>query len=465
MPEPRTTPTADMTELGTSGLRRSGGTISDEFLRALRGKRGRQVYREMADNDPIIGSLLFAIERLMAGLDWRVDPAGDEPAAIEQADFIDQALDDMSASWDSTLGEVLSMLPFGFAPLEIVYKRRIGPDQTDASSRSKYTDGRIGWRKWSLRSQDTVDKWLFDDDGGIAGLEQNDPSAGAVGAVAIPIEKLLLFRTTTMRSNPEGRSVLRNSYRSWYFKRRIEEYEAIGIERDLAGLPVAHVPPDYLSKDANDAKKAVLQSIVDIVQNVKRNEQEGMVFPRVYDEHGNSLFEFELLSTGGTRQFDTDEIIGRHDQRIAMTVLADFILLGHESTGTYALGQSKMDLFSQAIASWGTAICEVVNQHAIPRLLRLNGMDLTLAPTLAIGDVGHVDLTVLAEFVATASGVGALTIDEGLEQYLRQVANLPEIDWDTVREMEQVEVDDDLEDAETDEVAPVVDDTEQVDAG
>jgi len=447
MPEPSTRVSASMEELGSTGLRRSHGRIIDEFLRPLRGKQGRLVYREMSDNDPIVGALLFGIERLMAGLDWRIDPASDAPVAIEQADFVESALHDMSSSWDSTLGEILSMLPQGFAPLEVVYKRRIGPEERKPSRRSKFTDARIGWRKLTLRGQDTVEEWLFDEDGGIDGLRQNDPSI-AGGSVSIPIEKLLLFRTTTARSNPEGRSVLRNAYRPWYFKRRIEEFESIGIERDLAGLPVAHVPPDYLARDAPKHKKAILAAIVDIVQNVKRNEQEGVVFPRVYDETGHSLFELELLSTGGQRQFDTDSIIGRHDQRIAMTVLADFILLGHEATGTYALGQSKVDLFTQAIASWATGICEVVNAHAIPRLLRLNGMDLTLAPTLEIGDVSHVDLEQLAQFVAVAAGVGALTIDDGLEQYLRQVANLPAIDPATQRELDKEEDDDEDTDQE-----------------
>ena len=39
--------------------------------------------------------------------------------------------------------------------------------------------------------------------------------------------------------NPEGRSILRNAYFSWYFEKKIAEIEGIGIARDLAGLPRA----------------------------------------------------------------------------------------------------------------------------------------------------------------------------------------------------------------------------------
>ena len=49
----------DLTEIGGTGLRRTGGTVYEEFLVALRGRRGAKVYREMSENDPVIGSILY----------------------------------------------------------------------------------------------------------------------------------------------------------------------------------------------------------------------------------------------------------------------------------------------------------------------------------------------------------------------------------------------------------------------
>ena len=63
-------PKPDLNELGTTGLRRSGGFITEEFLNALRGRRGLLVYREMADNDPVIGSILYSIEKVILRLEW-----------------------------------------------------------------------------------------------------------------------------------------------------------------------------------------------------------------------------------------------------------------------------------------------------------------------------------------------------------------------------------------------------------
>lgn len=417
----------DLSEIGSSGLKRAGGFVQEEFLPALTGRQGVKVYREMADNEAVIGAMLLAVEKVVLGLDWRFDPSDpDDKVAEEQAEFVDGCLHDMSHSWGATLSDILTMNTFGWEWSEILYKKRVGPDQTDPRRRSKFTDGKVGWRKFAHRNQETLFKWVFDDEGGIQAMVQMDPyNTVGNGEVVIPIDKSLLFRTTTRGGNPEGRSLLRNVYRSWYFKKRIEEIEAIGVERDLAGLPVAYVPPDYLSKNATDDQKAVLAAITDIVQNVKRNEQEGVVFPRIYDENGNLLFLLELLSTGGTRSFDTDKIVSRYDQRMAMALLADWLLLGHEQVGSKSLGVSKMDLWSMIVDAIASSIAEVINQNAIPRLLKLNGMDLTKAPTLTYGEVSHVDLAALADYVDKLVSAGAIMPDPDLEEFLRETANLP----------------------------------------
>ena len=205
----------DLKELGSTGLRRSGGTVYEEFLTTLRGIRGARIYREMADNDPTVGSMLFAIEKVITRLEWRIDPYTDDsadgeitPEDKEIAAFIDSCLHDMSDSWDSTLSQMLSMLVFGYSYHEIVYKYRKG-DVKDPTRKSKHDDGKIGWRKLPIRAQETLFRWEIDEDGGIQAMVQVDPSTG--GTHIIPIEKALLFRTTTQKNNPEGRSILRNA--------------------------------------------------------------------------------------------------------------------------------------------------------------------------------------------------------------------------------------------------------------
>ena len=417
----------DFMEIGSSGLHQFGGEIQQDFLRQLRGKQAFANFREMADNDPVVGAMLHAIEMLIRAVDWSVEPAADDDErAIAEAEFVSSCLADMSTSWVDTLAAIMGFLVYGYSYHEIVYKRRQGFTK-DPRTRSKFKDGRIGWRKLPTRSQETIDRWELDSNGGIRGAYQVDPNSVKKGVTFLPIEKCLLFRTTSKLNNPQGRSILRNAFVPWYYKRRIQEIEAIGIERDLAGLPVALVPPQLLSNAATAEERAALDAIKQIVRNVKRDEQEGIVFPLAYDpETGNPAYDLKLLSTGGRRQFDTDAIIGRYDQRIAMTVLADFLLLGHENVGSQALSVSKVDLFVRSLDAYLSEIAEVFNNHAIPRLMRLNGVDEALSPTLTWSTPKSVDLAAIGSFVTSLAQAGApLFPDENLEGYLRGIAGLP----------------------------------------
>lgn len=411
-------------ELGTTGLKRWAGTVDEEFLRELQGPRGVKAYREMNDNDPIVGAITFAIDMLLRGVTWRVEPASDETEDVEHAEFLKSCRDDMSTTWPDTISEILSFLRFGWSYHEIVYKRRLGPNR-DPSRNSRFNDGRIGWRKFPIRAQETLDEWVFDDNGGIQAMAQNAPPT--FERRVIPIDKALLFRTTTFKNNPEGKSILRNAYRPWYFKRNIETIEGIGIERDLAGLPKARAPWEWFHASATDDQKAALQALKDVVRNIRRDEQESLVIPGMYDDKGNLLLDVELMSTGGRRQFDTDAIVARYDQRIAMVVLADFILLGHENVGSQSLGGSKIDLFRKALTAWLGVIASTFNRHAVPRLFALNGLSPAELPRLVPGDVSDVDLDGLGEYLEHLSKAGMpLFPDEGLEAHLRDVGGLPE---------------------------------------
>ncbi len=413
-------------EIGSTGLVQYGGLVREDFLAALQGRRRYATYREMANNHPVIGAILHAVEMLIRGAEWTVEPKDpDDQQSVDRAEFVATCMNDMSHTWQDTLSSILSMLTFGFSYNEIVYKRRSGPGK-DPTTRSAHNDGMIGWRKMPIRDQNTILKWVFDDAGGIQGAIQLDPYAHNQGEVLLPIEKCLLFRTSTKRNNPEGRSILRNAFVSWYYQSKISEIEAIGIERDLAGMPVALVPPHLLSDNATAQEVAALTEIKKIVRNIRRDEQEGIVYPLAYDpETGNLAYDLKLLSTGGRRQFDTNQIINRYDQRIAMTILADFILLGHDKVGTQALSVSKIQLFSDSLATWLDTIADVFNRHAIPRLMRLNGIDEGDSPRLQYTPPRNVDIGVIADFVSKLAGVGVIVPDDALGDHLLNLAGLP----------------------------------------
>lgn len=414
-------PSPDLKELGSTGLRYFSGRLDEEFLNSLQGERGRQVFREMADNDPVVGAILFAVDMLMRRVKWEV-----VGGSSEDNDFLSSCMDDMSNPWTDVISEVMSMLVFGWSWHEIVYKKRVGPKESSSSFRSRYTDGKIGWRKIPGRAQETLWLWEFDDEGGVKGMWQR--AFPDLELRYMPIEKSLLFRTTFKKNNPEGKSILRNSYRPWNLKKHIENIEAIGIERDLAGLPIALVPPQILSSSATAEERTIRNELEKIVKNVRQDEQAGIIFPMAYDELGKPLYEFKLLSSAGKRQFDTNAIIGRYDQRIAMSVLADFVLLGHETHGSFSLSSDKTDLFATALGTWLDHIQDVFNSFAVPRLFELNGVNTEELPKIKHGDIESPDLTVLGDLIGKLSSAGMpLFPDKALENKIRDLADLPKV--------------------------------------
>lgn len=411
-------------EIGRIGQRRYGGMVYEEYLPELRGKHGIAVFHEMSENDDIVGALLFAIKMLVRQAKWNVEPGGITAKDKEAAEFVESCMDDMQSTWTNTVSEILSFLTYGWSFHEIVYKRRMGR-RKDSRISSKHDDGLIGWKKLPIRAQESLYQWEYDNEDNLLGMTQMP--APSFQTYTIPINKALLFRTESYKENPEGRSILRNAYRPWYFKRRIQEIEGIGIERDLAGLPVIHGPDGLDLWDENVEENVKIRAgLESMVRSIRRDEMEGVVLP-----HG---FELELLSSGGSRQFDTNVTIDRYDTRIAMTALADFIILGHQKVGSFALSSDKTELFAVAIGTFLDAICETFNSQGIPPLIDINGAHfagITDYPKMVHGDIEDADIQKLAAFIKDMAGIGVLVPDDGLEDFIRRAGHLPERASDT----------------------------------
>jgi hypothetical protein len=399
-------------EYGSAGLRAFSGWVREEFLQQLVGRQGAQKYREMQDNSPVVGALMFAINATMRKVEWRVEAAGSdeaEPAgeAKEAADFIDSCKDDMTHTWSDLVSENLSMLGYGYAPHEICYKKRDGRDPgmdpDDPGKRlpkSQYKDGLIGWRKIPLRGQDTVLKWFFDKNGEILGMTQL-PWVGPM--VDLPIEKMLLFRPSIHKNNPEGRSILRTAYLPYYFVKRMQEQESIVAER-MGGIPVLYIPSSvFENAKANDANAiAALATYKKITTNVRIDEQMGIVLPSdpwpgaAGQVSSQKMFEFKLEAPQGRGigAFEFDKTITRYNTNIMTSVMADFLTLGHEARGTQSLAVSKVDMFFQAIEGYLNGCSDIYNRYAIPRLWELNGFDFDNMPKivqLRVADVASRD--------------------------------------------------------------------------
>lgn len=400
--------------LGSSGLEYSAGYVQEEFLRELRWPWAADIYREMASNDAVVGAILYLAEMLTRKVEWSTKGKTDSAEDTAAAQFLTECMNDMDQSWNDTISEVISMFTYGFSFHEIVYKIRRGPDEKDPKYHSEYTDGKIGWRNLPGRSQHSLVNWEFDERGMATAFVQKGWKNA--NPVTIPFERGLLFRTTANRNNPEGRSLLRNAYRSWYFKRRIEEIEGIGVERDLAGLPVLEAPEglDIWNDDIPNVPQ-IRQNAEALVRGVRRDAEEGVLLPPGW--------KLTLLSSGSSRQFDTNAIINRYDNRIAITMLSDLVLIGSNSTGSFALAEAKQSMLGLALEAQLENISTTFNKTAVPKLLEMNGM--SGKAEIVAGSISSPSIKDIA-LLLRSMGID-INHDKELINHLRSISDMPEM--------------------------------------
>ena len=408
-------------EFGVTGLQRFGGTIREDYNRTWQSLQTMvPLVKEMLDY-PVVGATMFAVEMYIRGAEWSVIPGGVEEKDLEARVFLEECMNDMSHTFDEHVAQALSMLSFGFSPFEIVYKRRQGK-QGDPSS--EYDDGRIGWRKFAFRSQDTLSpghEWEFDKNGGIKGMYQRHDYDRP--EVFIPIEKMILYRTTSAKNNPQGRSALRSAYMAWYYAKAFSEVEGISAERMGAGLPVI-----YLGEGTNKGGGAGsdFEYAKSVVRDVRADEQAGVVFP--YQKQGQDgrgvLFEF--MSPPAKGVVDFNRAITRYNQQISQTLMAQFIFLGLTEYGTQSLAIELTDLFSEAVNGWISVVADVLNRYIVPRLFSFNTFELDHLPQFVAAPTQDMDPEKVMNAITLAVGAGVLLPDQGTDRMVRKLLELPQ---------------------------------------
>jgi hypothetical protein len=137
------------------------------------------------------------------------------------------------------------------------------------------------------------------------------------------------------------------------------------------------------------------------------------------------MIDFELVASQGTRNIDIDPVVKRYQADIARTILADFIMLGNNDRGSFALSKSKVDVFTKALQGYMDSITGTLNRQLLPRIWELNGLNFDLMPHIEADDIGGTDLNVLGRFLRASGLNESVLSDFDLNADIREKANLP----------------------------------------
>jgi hypothetical protein len=187
-------------------------------------------------------------------------------------------------------------------------------------------------------------------------------------------------------------------------------------------MPVIYVP-EKLFLDKSSAATTQLNNWKELVRKLRRDEEDGLVMPR--DPDNPKKYAVELISSPGA-VIDTNPVILRYDHAMAASLLADFIFLGLESKGSYALAREKRTFFEKALLAWLDLICDTFNTQAVPELFRFNAIVRPDLPKLTYEMTMLPEIENVCKLLDSLAGSGAeLFPDKRLEDAIRAMGGLP----------------------------------------
>jgi hypothetical protein len=429
-----------LTEIGyqTGGIPGWAGLVAEieETNPDLMWPLSNDVFDRMRREDSQVISVLRAMMLPILRIEWTLDATGvreevaehvsrDLGIAIKGRTLTAPLRTKGRFSWREHLRLALLSRVFGHAVFEQVYS-------IDAF-------GLAHLKKLAYRPPRTIAEFKVERDGGLAAIVQhgvglshsstsgslvNVLSAAPVGGVKIPVDRLVVYVNEREGANWIGVSVLRPAYKMWLLKDRTLRVQALAAERNGLGLPAYTSAPPPANASYDQIKAWLDEEIargLNIAKGARAGDAAGISLPN------GSQFDFKGV-TGKVP--DLDKQIRYYDEQIGRAVLAHVLNLGgDDSTGSYALGDTFADIFTDSLNAITLEIAETMQQHVIEDLVDVNYGDQEPAPRLVPATIG-------AEHPATAEAIralldsGAIRWNPALEAHLRALYGLPVMDTD-----------------------------------
>ncbi len=412
-PEPLPVPPQRELGVGDAGAARDWwGSLTDEKVPELRWPTAYSVYDDMLTS-PQVAGVFSAIVQTILGTGWRLDGTGCRTDITEhcardlsvpivgvngQDDSTHLAVED-KFSWDEHV-EIA-------ADEYLRYGHSIHEQKAVQGEDGLWHLAKLGWR-----SGRTITKYNVARDGGLISLEQS-PTATSGLVIAgrsatptrLPVSRVVVYVRNRRGGNWRGESLLRPAYGPWMMSSRAQRIELILGER--AGSPVVIYKAAPGETDLSKGKK--------IATDVRVGSRAGAAIP-----HGAEL----LLKGVDGNLPDLDKTIRRHDERIAGSVLANFLNLGSQSgTGSYALGSTFFNAFILALQKIAKDIARTASRHVVADLVGWNWPG-ERAPRLVFDEIGA-RRDALVQALATLVQSGVLTADQDLEEFVRVALGIP----------------------------------------
>lgn len=392
--------------IGAPGTAIFGGYIVEaEKDPRLTGRQKFTTYANMLANTSIVAAGVRFFLNLVAKSTWKVQPADESEQAEEIAETIDDIMQDMTTPWHRVVRRAAMFRFYGFSIQEWTAKRR--------------EDGVVGFKDIEARPQLTVERWDTDQSGTVLGVVQRSPQTQA--ELYLPRGKLVYLVDDSLNDSPEGLGLFRHLVKRSVILDRYELLESWGFERDLRGVPVGRGPLAEMAKmvQAGTLTQSQVNELRAPIELFLRNALRGkdtalFLDSATYRATGEQQtpsnvpqWAVELLQGGTTSQAEMAKAIERLNREMARVLGVEHLLLGSDSTGSFALSKDKTQSFGLIVSSTLQEIKETLESDFIGPLFDLNGWDPKLKPTLKYEQIQYRDIEQVTTALKDMAGAGA----------------------------------------------------------
>lgn len=399
-------------------------------LKTISGKV--KTFAEMSTNSTIAG-ILLAFKSMCMTVKFSVEENKKDPdkkRAKENAEYVQECLDDMQTSFSEVMGEILEMIGMGFKVIIPQFKLRSGFD-FNANFNSKHNDGKVAWKNFLPIKPNSIFKWNGPEGSGYLGLTGITQQIARNGTyVQIPRNRLLIFRNSSSDNSPIGKSILEGAYKDWVKLIQVIEIQMIGLRRSLEGVPYGLISTDMMASDRKGDQDGV-RAVQAAVRNLDATLDRGFLLPGDRDDQGHLKCEVRMMGAqeggGNTKIQDAQVIIDAKEQTIARSMLAQFMTISGKG-GSYALSKNQSDVFVNSLKGSMDQIAGVMNNEAIPRLFALQdqmfGTKTEYMPRLVFSDFIKEDATEFFASIEKAINIGLFKATPELQRKAAQILNV-----------------------------------------
>lgn len=397
-----------------------------------------KTYREMKMDGIVSGSMSFIKAILVKDFSLKGSNLNTREKLLLKA--LEESLEDLPTGKVGLVSNLLQALDYGCSLSEVVMKRdesggwivfdSLPPIHLGDVSKFQFNNGRFLGVKLSPAPND----------GYVETLDRKE------GGSFIEARELLFVRIEPDVDFPLGKSLLYGAYTPWKTKKILQEYEAIGVAKNLSGVLDVSAPSDYINKYFSDPQSDEAVYIENLLAQAEMlHAGKGSYILRASDtnQNGVQLFNINTIGgSGGQQSYDVGKAIQRYNEEIQFSLQTMVLSLGAKGGGSFALSDNSTHLMTLFIEYIRDAIASEFNR-LLKQVWSMNGFNPNKAPKFVWDDLEPVDWDDFTKGWQRLLQAGGVTPTKDLEAFFRGMGGAPEANYkeklDTVVKADPIE--------------------------